>query len=148
MTQDDLDAIKARLAYSGLATLTDVAALLAEVERLQDALANPPVSWEILMALLDKHWPASIFPTLADDEERDTGPRIISLLRWVDRLRAEVVRLQAMLDGWLVYRPTPATVKNKKKRGLLDVPAAFDELKIEHLGMTKPASANQCSASR
>lgn len=56
-----------------------IADLTAEVERLH--------SWDGLMSLLDEHWPAGIFPTLADDDQRDPGPRIVSLLRWVEILR-------------------------------------------------------------
>ena len=51
-----------------------------------------PASWGDLMALLDECWPADFFPTLEDDPTRDAGARIVSLLRWVDRL-------QAQLDG-------------------------------------------------
>jgi hypothetical protein len=57
----------------------------AEIDRLH--------TWQGLMAILDKHWPATVFPTLEDDVDRDTGPRIVSLLRWVDKLRAEVDEL-------------------------------------------------------
>jgi len=45
------------------------------------------ISWAGLMELLDEHWPTDLFPTLEDDPERDSGARIVSLLRWVDRLR-------------------------------------------------------------
>lgn len=44
-------------------------------------------SWAGLMALLDEHWPEDIFPTREDDITRDAGSRIVSLIRWVDRLR-------------------------------------------------------------
>lgn len=47
-------------------------------------------SWAGLMALLDEHWPEGIFPTREDDEARDAGARIVSLIRWVDRLRGDV----------------------------------------------------------
>lgn len=56
--------------------------LIAEVERLH--------SWDGLMSLLDEHWPEDIFPTLPDTDRRDPGPRIVSLLRWVDKLKAQV----------------------------------------------------------
>lgn len=45
-------------------------------------------SWAGLMALLDEHWPEDIFPTREDDLTRDAGARIVSLIRWVDRLRS------------------------------------------------------------
>ena len=53
--------------------------LIAEVERLH--------SWNGLMSLLDEHYPESVFPTLEDDEGRDVGPRIVSLLRRINHLR-------------------------------------------------------------
>jgi hypothetical protein len=52
-------------------------------------------SWAGLMALLDEHWPADIFPTLHhDSESRDAGARIVSLLRWVGQLKTEVALLR------------------------------------------------------
>lgn len=54
--------------------------LVAELERLH--------TWDGLMSLLDEHWPEVIFPTIEDQESRDPGPRIVSLIRWVDQLRA------------------------------------------------------------
>jgi len=53
--------------------------LIAEVERLH--------SWDGLMSLLDEHYPEDIFPTMADRDDRDPGPRIISLLRMLDRAK-------------------------------------------------------------
>lgn len=64
------------------------AAAEAEVARLH--------SWEGLLELLDDHWPEDIFPTLPDDQSRDPGPRIVSLIRWVDELRATVARVRAI----------------------------------------------------
>ena len=46
-------------------------------------------SWSGLIELLDRHWPEDIFPTLDDDDDRDSGPRIVSLIRWVQRLRED-----------------------------------------------------------
>lgn len=63
--------------------------LLAEVGRLH--------TWAGLMSLLDEHWPETILPTLEDHPGRDTGPRIVSLLRWVEQQRAEVERLRAAI---------------------------------------------------
>ena len=59
----------------------------AEVERLH--------SWDGLMGLLDEHWPAEIFPTLPDSDQRDSGPRIVSLLRWVDAAEAALATARA-----------------------------------------------------
>lgn len=57
------------------------AALVAEVDGFH--------SWSGLMGLLDEHWPDDIFPTLADDTKRDAGARIVSFMRWVDRVTSE-----------------------------------------------------------
>jgi hypothetical protein len=68
----------------------------AELERLH--------SWDGLLALLDDHWPEDIFPTKPDSETRDPGSRIVSLLRWVERLRAELVGTKAAFDrAWEVH---------------------------------------------
>ncbi|AIM51036.1 hypothetical protein SEA_MODRAGONS_92 [Mycobacterium phage Modragons] len=64
--------------------------LIAEIRKLH--------TWDGLMELLDEHWPADIFPTLPDDDKRDPGPRIISLLRWVSRLRAQETRIRALAN--------------------------------------------------
>jgi hypothetical protein len=54
------------------------------------------LAWAGLMELLDEHWPADIFPTTEDDPKRDYGPRVVSLLRWVDRDRAALARVEAV----------------------------------------------------
>lgn len=54
-------------------------------------------SWAGLMELLDEHWPADIFPTrFEDDPKRDAGPRIVSLMRWVDQLQAKVRAVEVL----------------------------------------------------
>jgi hypothetical protein len=92
LSPEDLEKIRERsrpaAAYASLEGLTasadDVPALLAEVDRLH--------SWDGLMSLLDEHWPENIFPTVEDSGDRDWGPRIVSLLRWVDRSRTELAK--------------------------------------------------------
>lgn len=42
-------------------------------------------SWDLLMALLDRHYPEDIFPTMEDRDDRDSGPRIVSLIRHLRR---------------------------------------------------------------
>lgn len=62
---------------------TLVPELVAEIERLH--------TWDGLMSLVDEHYPTDIFPHFAgvpDNPDRDPGPRILSLLREVERLRA------------------------------------------------------------
>lgn len=68
--------------------------LLAEVDRLH--------SWAGLLSLLGEHWPACAWPALdsikdAQDPSRDTGARIVGLIRWVEQLSAERDRLTAEL---------------------------------------------------
>ena len=38
-------------------------------------------SWDLLMAIIERHYPEDIFPTMEDREDRDLGPRVISLIR-------------------------------------------------------------------
>lgn len=64
--------------------------LLAELDRLH--------SWDGLMSLLDEHWPEDLHPTLDDDNQRDPGPRIVSLLRRVDRLRKELAESTTLAE--------------------------------------------------
>jgi hypothetical protein len=52
------------------------------------------LGWDDLMALLDENYPASVFPTTEDREDRDTGPRIISLMRTIGQLRATAGELE------------------------------------------------------
>lgn len=68
-----------------------------EIERLH--------SWDGLMSLLDEHYPESIFPTNEDSEDRDYGPRIVSLIRRLhgaeqdnQELRVENQRLRNEID--------------------------------------------------
>ena len=70
---------------------TLVPELVAEVEKLH--------SWDGLMSLLDEHWPDDIFPTTEDREDRDPGPRIVSLLRRVDMLQKRVQGLESLMIG-------------------------------------------------
>lgn len=81
LTEDELERIR-DLADDGIATVRDMRLVLAELERLH--------SWDGLMELMDEKWPEDIFPTREDDTARDPGPRILSLLRRVIRLRREL----------------------------------------------------------
>lgn len=67
----------------------------AEVERLH--------SWDGLMSLLDEHWPEDLCPTVEDDDQRDSGARIVSLIRWVERLRGQLAQARAIHTSW-TYR--------------------------------------------
>jgi hypothetical protein len=67
----------------------------AEVDRLH--------SWQGLMSLLDEHYPAHIFT----GESGDEGPRVLALVREVDRLQHEqrllhesLERMTERSDGW------------------------------------------------
>jgi hypothetical protein len=69
--------------------------LVAEVERLH--------AWDGLMSLVDEHYPTDIFPHFAgvpDNPDRDPGPRILSLLREIERLR----KITDIIDPDSVYR--------------------------------------------
>ena len=69
--------------------------LVAELDRLH--------TWDGLMSLVDEHYPTDIFPHFAgasDNPDRDPGPRILSLLREVDRLR----KITDIIDPDSVYR--------------------------------------------
>lgn len=67
--------------FNPWATRQEVAKEIAAV------LVRELADWDGIMALLDIHYPESVFPTTDDREDRDTGPRIISLLRQINQLR-------------------------------------------------------------
>ena len=86
----------------------------AEVERLH--------SWDGLMGLLDERWPDDIFPTLPDDNRRDPGPRIVSLLRWLASEREAHAGLRARLEALLPteeYEDAGVLVQPSKIRAAL-----------------------------
>ncbi|MBP2370266.1 hypothetical protein [Pseudonocardia parietis] len=60
---------------------------------------DPADEGDGLMSLLDEHWPVDIFRTDPMEDAADPGPRIVALLRWVDRLRAELAETRAELHG-------------------------------------------------
>lgn len=58
-------------------------------------------TWDGLMALVDEHYPTDIYLAgQPDNPERDPGPRILSLIREVDRLRGIPDRVQVQSDEW------------------------------------------------
>lgn len=67
------------LADDDIALAGDMRLVLTEIDHLH--------TWDGLMGLLDEHWPEGIIPTLSDDNQRDLGPRIVSLLHWVRELQ-------------------------------------------------------------
>lgn len=99
---------------------SDILALLDEVERLREPRGENPLgemlrvqeierqrdraraeverlhSWAGLIELLDEHWPEDIFPTLPDDKGRALGPRLVSLIRMNDQLRARLAEAKAV----------------------------------------------------
>lgn len=58
----------------------------AEIQRLH--------SWDGLMSILDGHYRESVFPTEADNPDRDPGPRIISLIRNLDRRTKQLAAIR------------------------------------------------------
>lgn len=87
LTENDLDEMRRAVAHRHTPGFRVdngdvIERLLAEIDRLR--------TWDGLMSLLDEKWPEDIFPTREDDSERDPGPRIVSLLRWVDRLQTQL----------------------------------------------------------
>lgn len=71
--------------------------LVAEVRRVQ-AEVERLHSWAGLMELLDEHWPADIWPMLENDRKADAGHRVMSAMRWIDRLKADRHRANARVD--------------------------------------------------
>lgn len=72
------------------------------LRRERDALAahvHKMDSWDGLMHILDKHYPADL-PSLRDVDSRDPGPRINGLLAWVHKLKGRVSELEAERDRW------------------------------------------------
>jgi hypothetical protein len=102
----------------------EAAALIDRLERERDTMREAveglreemeeqmKPSWAKLMAMLDEAWPEDIFPTLPDREGRDEGPRIVSLLRWVDRLRQRNEVLERLLDEFDRYGAADAAYLN------------------------------------
>lgn len=88
--------------------------LLAEVERLH--------SWDGVMSLLDEHYPTDIFPVLPDREDRDSGPRILSLTR---HLYASIAALRQV-------RAVAASIWTGNSGGLFTVLSAL----VNALGIT------------
>jgi len=75
-----------------------VASIRADRDRLAAELAELH-TWRGLMSLLDEHWPADVFDGSSDDG--DPGPRIVFLMRQVNRHREQLAR-----D--LAHTPDPA----------------------------------------
>jgi len=88
--------------------------LLREVERLH--------SWDGVMSLLDEHYPTDIFPVLPDREDRDSGPRILSLTR---HLYASIAALRQV-------RAVAASIWTGNSGGLFTVLSAL----VNALGIT------------
>lgn len=73
------DCLDSSLAVFVPPLVAELKAARAENERLH--------SWDGLLLILDQIYPETIFPTLSDDPGRDSGPRIISLLRQIELIR-------------------------------------------------------------
>lgn len=73
----------------------------AEIERLREQIADmAPRDWNGLMTILDEVYPTDVFPPGEDNPGADTGVRILSLIRHLDRLRARAAELERAGIGW------------------------------------------------
>lgn len=100
---------------------------LARAEKAEAELARLH-SWDGLMELLDEHYPEDLIPTTPDDDLRDRGPRIVSLIRWLDRERAKVRAVEAALapyPGVCDVHDDDDPVSCGWKRAVMDVTAAL-----------------------
>ena len=71
----------------------EAATIAADVERLVGEVTRLH-SWEGLMSLLDEHYPADIFTATS----QDSGPRIVALMREIDRLNSLEAKTDAAWD--------------------------------------------------
>jgi hypothetical protein len=113
--RDELADLRHNLAEQAFtAPDADDATMLASLHaRIRDALVSRDAaveqlerlhSWGGLLTLLDEHWPTDIFPVpetveaSKSQERRDTGPVVLGLIRWVDRLSADLADARQQLD--------------------------------------------------
>jgi hypothetical protein len=89
------DDLQARVVRAILNTEAGIELYDSEREEIAAAVVDEMSSWATLMDLLDLHYSADIFPTLPDTPNRDPGPRIVSLIRTVDQLRARLDETKA-----------------------------------------------------
>lgn len=106
-----------------------VGVLLAALDRLR--------TWDGLMELLDEKWPEDIFPTLDDDNQRDPGPRIVSLLRWVDQLRAEAAEREEGHRGALNAMDDVVLMADAESSGLRTQIRALADWLVKNTGEPK-----------
>lgn len=71
-----------------------IAVQAAELQRLG--------TWHGLMSVLDRQYPQDIFPTAPDHPGRDTGARLVSTLRELDKHRTFVEQLRTVADEPLI----------------------------------------------
>jgi len=144
LTGDDLDAIQQRTDAFGSRGLYgyvindieyqgnwvhDIHRLLQEVDRLRaentaqaEALAEARGevafhhTWDGLMALMEQHYPEEVFPIVAGPDRRDPGPRIVSLVRWVDQVRAELASMTKFAEDLREERDQ--RLRSEGKRGV------------------------------
>lgn len=104
-------------------------------------------SWAGLMALLDEHWSADIFPTREDDLTRDAGARIVSLIRWVDRLRADAER-QARARAAAELRAAAADIRRTTVLGHIAerLERRADALTPQEAAVTAPGPDHELEA--
>lgn len=118
-------------------------ALVAHVLRLH--------SWDGLMELLDEHWPTDIFPTLPDSGSRDPGPRIVSLLRWLDAARKDTVAALDQVAFTIAAELVCCTAEDPCREGRTGIchwGRAGQALVLDHLDAVKDLPPGGVSSGR
>lgn len=106
-------------------TMTD---LLDELEKMRSTWV--PMNWEGLCKILDEIYPEDIFPTLADDPSRDTGPRIISLTRRLMAAESKTISTVGELSLRHIGQRIRATWPRIEIEGEVISEGGFDERTI------------------
>lgn len=103
-------------------------------------------TWDGLLSILDKHYPADIFPTLPDRVDRDPGPRIVSLIRALsaavaerDRLAAAGERVREALDRVALDHRFTGEPTSPSYQGAADYIRAYLDGPTEDTGSGDPS---------
>ena len=72
-------------------------------------------SWSGLFEILNEAYPEDVFLTLPNNESRDSGPRIVSLIRLLDRERTRAEVAESRLEAVTV--PTAGVIEAAARAG-------------------------------